>query len=212
MMWLCQYVKRVVCCVVLCNCVQQSWCPRSAEEGQCDSAGLSDAISAIITNHGTWQMYTLIASINSAHCHNNHYYQPGHGQENIWKLQLHTAADQTVVAVCFRNIFSLSACWLVVRESVSPHLPWCVKIVTNVSWVWFVRLFGQILSWHVTWQRIMTDITAAIYILWGARERDQHQMTLHSTPATHSRAAATDTNPPHSSSFQQVSSVSIVSI
>ena len=129
-----------------------------------------------------------------------------------WKLQLHTAADQTVVAVSFRNIFSLSACWLVVRESVSPHLPWCVKIVTNVSWVWFVRLFGQILSWHVTWQRIMTDITAAIYILWGARERDQHQMTLHSTPATHSRAAATDTNPPHSSSFQQVSSGSIVSI
>ena len=206
----------VIVCYICCVSVCAMCCLISLECGGVTVLGcpvLSDAISAIITNHGTWQMYTLIASINSAHCHNNHYYQPEHGLTNIWKLQLHTAADQTVVAVCFRNIFSLAACWLVVRESVSPHLPWCVKIVTNVSWVWFVRLFGQILSWHVTWQRIMTDITAAIYILWGARERDQHQMTLHSTPATHSRAAATDNNPaPHSSSFQQVSSVSIVSI
>ena len=183
---------------------------------------LSDAISAIITNHGTWQMYTLIASINSAHCHNNHYYQPAHGRENYleWKLQLHGLFDPAAGGpdgcgcLFSEHIFTIqAACWLVVRESVSPHLPWCVKIVTNVSWVWFVRLFGQILSWHVTWQRIMTDITAAIYILWGARERDQHQMTLHSTPATHSRAAATDTNPaPHASSFQQVSSGSILSI
>ena len=137
-----------------------------------------------------------------------------------WKLQLHGLFDPAAGGPdgcgCqfSEHIFTIqAACWLVVRESVSPHLPWCVKIVTNVSWVWFVRLFGQILSWHVTWQRIMTDITAAIYILWGARERDQHQMTLHSTPATHSRAAATDNNPaPHSSSFQQFSSGSIVSI
>ena len=117
-------------------------------------------------------------------------------------------ADQTVVAVSFRNIFSLAACWLVVRESVSPHLPWCVKIVTNVSWVWFVRLFGQILSWHVTWQRIMTDITAAIYILWGAERGTsiRWRYTLHQqhTAELQPRTPTRHHTLPASSKFHQV--------
>ena len=163
-------------------------------------------------------MYTLIASINSAHCHNTTT-NLDMDSSSIWNgnysfmdcsFMFSPAPGGTdgCASVCFRNIFSIAACWLVVRESVSPPLPWCVKIVTNVSWVWFVRLFGQILSWHVTWQRIMTDITAAIYILWGARERDQHQMTPHSLHQQHSRGCSHGHQP--STTLNQLHQVSSV--
>ena len=162
-------------------------------------------------------MYTLIASINSAHCHNTTT-NLDMDSSSIWNgnysfidcsFMFSPAPGGTDGCGCFRNIFSIAACWLVVRESVSPPLPWCVKIVTNVSWVWFVRLFGQILSWHVTWQRIMTDITAAIYILWGARERDQHQMTPHSLHQQHSRSCSHGHQP--STTLNQLHQVSSVS-
>ena len=141
-----------------------------------------------------------------------------------WKLQLHGLFDPAAGGpdgcgcLFSEHIFTIqAACWLVVRESVSPHLPWCVKIVTNVSWVWFVRLFGQILSWHVTWQRIMTDITAAIYILWGAERGTsiRWRYTLHQqhTAELQPRTPTRHHTTPASSKFKQdLSSGSIVSI